>query len=263
MPWIRSLLPPLMAAFGVAGCSATYAFIPAKPATSSIDGQPATDYAVPPQSPHGYLRVASFGIDDLGAGEADQQVAALHIRALVSNMSTRPWTFDIKAQHLALEGHAASTPAFASASPGAGSPPPGVTIAAGATRYIDMFFPLPPDMPEPSDIPAFKFTSRLDTGEGPVIESTPFERVEVDGDAASAYDIPPLGYEDGPYGGAYWGSAFWYNTDYIGWGVPYGPRYWGRPYFAHGWGHRGYYRGGARGGYRGGFHGGFHGGGHR
>ncbi len=254
----------VLATLATTACGATYAFVPATNATSALYGHPATNYAIPPGSPSGDLRVASYGIEQLGtADESDQHVAALHVRVFVSNRSGQPWTFDTREQQMEIQGRATSTPAFASANPDAGSSPPTVIIGPGATRLVDLFFPLPDDMQEAEELPAFQFTSRILTEQGPVATTTPFERVEVDHAAAYAYDYSATPYDYNPaiYGYDYWDFPFWYNPVYVGFrGVRF-PGYRGHPFFARGrgWGRPGYYHGPAHGAYHGG--GGFHGGG--
>jgi hypothetical protein len=269
---MRSMSGLVLVALTTAGCSAsTYAFVPATNAPpATLYGHAAADYAVPPQAPQGDLRVASYGVEPLSPVESpDEAVASLHVRLAIANKSTQAWTIDTREQQAALEGHASSTPAFASASPGTGNPPI-VTIAPNTTRLVDVFFPLPQDMQEASAIPAFRFTSTLHTGAGPVSETTPFDRVETDGDSAYAadYSAPQAEYNPDVYGYDYWDSPFYYNPTFIGfYGGIYPRGYWGRPFYARGrgWGGPGYYHGwhGAnRGGYSGGgYHGGFHGGG--
>jgi len=154
---------------------------------------------------------------------------------------------------MSLQGRGSSTPAFATASPGDGSPPV-LTIAPQATRIVDLFFPLPVDAQSPGSIPAFETTTRFHVGAALVAQVTPFARIETD--EVDTYE-PVSGY-------AYWDSPYSYNTTYVGFrGVAVlPPAYWGHPVFAHPyrWSRPGYYRGGApRGGFRGG--GGFHGGG--
>ena len=256
----------ILVALTTAGCSATYAYVPATNAPpATLYGHAAADYAIPPQAPRGDLRVASYGIEPLSPeGADDESVGALHIRLSIANKSDQPWTLDTREQQAALEGRATSTPAFASASPGVGSPPI-VTIAPNSTRLVDVFFPLPEDMQSASAVPAFRFTSTVHTDAGPVSETTPFDRIETDGDSAVAADdsAPQAEYDPEVYGYDYWDAPFYYNPTFIGfYGGGYSRGYWGRPYYARGWGwgRPGYYHGGYRGGvYRGG--GGVHGGG--
>ncbi len=257
----------ILAASTVAACSDTYAFVPATNATSTIYGHAAAEYPIPPQSPHGEVRVASYGVEQLTpSNAADQSLGALHIRVFLSNASEQAWTFDTREQQMLLEGRGTSTPAFASASPDpGGSSPPLVAIAPKATRFVDLFFPLPGDMQQAADIGAFSVTARVNTGEGVVAETTPFARVETDSSSPYAYDYsaPQQDYDPSAYGYDYWDAPFWYNSGYVGFygGVAFPGVFRGGPVFARGrgWGQPGYYHAGNPGG---GFHGG-HGGGGR
>ncbi len=260
-----------VAACAAVGCGATYAFVPTANATSSVYGHAAAEYAVPPQSPHGDMRVASYGIEPLASPDSpDQSLNALHIREFIDNSSDQPWTLDVREQGLDLQGHGSSPPAFATASPDAtGSSPPVVTVAPHTTRLVDLFFPLPPDMQSADNIGSFAITSRLHTNEGLATESTPFARIETDASSPYAYDYsaPQNDYDPYAYGYDYWDSPFWYNSAYVGFygGVVLPGLYRGHPVFARGrgWGHPGYYHGGAPQGGHGAFHGGGRGGGHR
>jgi hypothetical protein len=260
----------LLAACSMTACGGgVYAFVPATHANAEVYGHSAAEYAIPPQAPRGALTVASLGVEAVSPGDApDAQLSALHIRVTISNTSTQPWTFDTPEQQLFISQRGSSTPAFASASPG-GSGPPSVSVAPQSTRIVDLFFPLPDDMQESSEIPGFQLTSHVRTDAGVVSEATPFDRVEVDDDSAYAYGPPrgaylPYGYG---YGYDYWDSPFWYNPGYVGfYGVHFA--YWGHPIYARGgfargggWGRPGYYHGGYHSTYRGGAGGGFHGGG--
>jgi hypothetical protein len=255
-----------LAACAVVACGASYAFVPAANATSTIYGHAAAEYPIPPQSPHGEVRVASYGVEQLAPGDApDQNLSTLHIRVFLSNTSEQTWTFDTREQQMQLQGRGTSTPAFASASPDpGGSSPPVIAIGPRATRLVDLFFPLPEDMQSAADIGAFSVTAHVHTDEGVVAETTPFERVETDSGSPYAYDysVPQDDYNPYTYGYDYWDSPFWYNTGYAGFygGVRFpGGFRGGHPVFArgHGWGRPGYYHGGG-----GGFHGGHGGGGH-
>ena len=254
-----------LAACSVTACgSGVYAFVPAGSATSQVYGHSAAQYAIPPQSPHGAISVASYGVEPVSPGDApDASMSALHIRVQISNTSAQPWTFETPEQQIVIAERGSSTPAFASAGPG-GSGPPSVSIAPQSTRIVDLFFPLPDDMQQSSAIPGFQLTSHVHTDAGIVAETTPFERLEVDDDSAYAYDnsAPQGAYLPYAYGYDYWDTPFWYNPGYVGfYGVHFG--YWGHPIFARGrgWGRPGYYHGGFHPAYHGRGGGGFHGGG--
>ncbi len=240
-------------------CTTTYAFVPATSPTTSIYGLSAADYSIPAQSPHGTLRVATYGIEPLSPAEApDETVASLHVRVAVSNTSAQDWTVDTREQQATLEGHATSTPAFATASPGASSPPV-VAIPPGTTRLVDLFFLLPQDMQSASAIPRFDFTATVHTDAGAVTQSTAFVRVEADDESHYAYSYygpyPYPGYGPWVYGYDYWDGPFYFNPGFVGFYGGYYPyRYWGHPYHAHGPVYYGGYHG-----YWGGYHGGYHG----
>jgi hypothetical protein len=272
---MRSFLGLAFLGLTASACSATtYAYVPATSAPpASLYGHPAADYAIPPQAPQGDLKVASYGVEALSPGNSDDEaVGALHLRISINNRSTTAWTLDTREQQAFVDGLATSTPAFASASPGTGSPPL-VTIAPNSTRLVDVFFPLPEELQGASSVPGFRFTATVHTPAGPVYEVTPFARVETDTDSAYVADTssPQAEYDPYVYGYDYWDSPFYYNPTFVGfYGGVYPRGYWGRPWYARGsgWGrpgyYHGYYRGGGqfRGGYRGGYHGAYGGGGH-
>ncbi|MEO7109159.1 MAG: hypothetical protein ABI183_01870, partial [Polyangiaceae bacterium] len=192
-----------------AGCgtTTTLAYVPVSAPLSSIYEHAAADFAIPPQAPTGDVRIASYGVEQLTPGESpDQHVSALHVRLVVVNNGTKQWVLDTREQQLSLEGHASSTPAFASANPDPESIPPVVAIAPHGTRVIDVFYPLPADLQTAEKIPGFQFTAHVYTDVGPIAESTTFQRVEVDGDTAYAYDdsVPPEDYSPYVYGYDYW-----------------------------------------------------------
>jgi hypothetical protein len=249
-----ALLPALL----VTGCATEYAYVPRANATASVDGRLAADYAIPPASPQGDLRVASYGVTEVASNEGSPDVmSALHLRVVVENRSASAWTLDTRDQRIDLSGRGELVPAFTSAN--AGSAPPLVTIDASARRVVDMFFLLPQDLQGADDLPAFGALTQVNTSAGPVTERTPFERLAVEPDGG--------GYGDWDYGADYyWAGPYWFNPafpdveyPYIGGGIfiHRSPRFW---YGGHGGFHRGGFRGG---GFRGGgFHGGHGGGGH-
>ena len=228
---IQGLL--LVAALGA--CSPGYAFVPAQGASSSLNGRPAVSYAIVPQSPRGELRVATIGIEPLTPNNApDQQLAALHVRMVVSNTTgAQAWTFDTREQELTMSDRGKSTPAFATANAGDGSAPPVLTIAPRSSRVVDLFFPLPSDAQDIDAIGSFETTARIHCDAGVAAVSTPFTRAELDDTYA----------EDGAVDYAYWDNPFWYNPTYAGFrGVVIAPVYWGHPTFVrpYSWGSPGY-----------------------
>ncbi len=252
----------LLLGCALAACSPGYGFVPAQGASSSLNGRPAVSYAIVPQANRGELRVATIGIEPLTPNNApDQQLAALHVRMVVSNTTgAQAWTFDTREQELMMSDRGKSTPAFATANAGDGSAPPVLTIAPRSSRVVDLFFPLPNDAQDINSIASFETTARIHCDAGVAAVSTPFTRAELDDTYV----------EDGTIDYAYWDSPFWYNPTYVGFrGVVVAPVYWGHPTFVrpYGWGSRGYtYRGGGGHFGGGGFYragGGHFGGGHR
>jgi hypothetical protein len=196
----------VLAALAPVACEKDYVYVPATNTGADVAGIPASDVAIPPESPRGDVRVATFGISDIepqGAPEGGR-VRALHLRMIVANNDQRPWTVDTREQRLALEGRGESRAAYASAD--AGTPPPLVTVPAGGKRTIDLFFPLPADMEKASELPQFDAIWTVHSDARPVTERIPFERLQVEPPSAYAYDW------------GYWGAPpYWYDPSY-----PYG-----------------------------------------
>lgn len=258
-PLPRFLVGPSLALL-LAGCAASdYAYVPAQAPTAHVGGRVAADYPIPAQSPKGQLKVLSYGVVSAGTDSGDNARPALHVRLVVTNSSARPWSLDTREQQVTIAGHPGIGVAFASASPG-GAQPPLVDIAAGKSRTLDLFFPVPANDDSASAVPGFDLRWRVNTGEAIFVGATQFDRTEVSEEVDQAYVAGPYDYclE------YYWCGPYWYNPLYPYWGfgvgaVVLGPRWWGHHYYLHGGYWHGYYRGG---GYHGGFHGGgFHAGG--
>jgi hypothetical protein len=190
----------LLAAVGCA--SGRYIYEPEENATARISGRPAAYYPVPPQAPRGDVRVATLGIATLqspsGAGPS---VHVMHVRMIVDdNVDTVAWHVDTREQLGGVGGHGQSRPAFASVHPGGA---PVVTIAPGMSATLDLFYPLPADVQEASEIPRFELLWKLGTSDGPVAERATFERLRIE--AAP----PPGGYAYGEWWGPGWYG--WYD----------------------------------------------------
>ncbi|MFI5299278.1 MAG: hypothetical protein ACHREM_14380 [Polyangiales bacterium] len=124
----------------------------------------------------------------------------------MTNRSEKRWTFDSNAQHLELEGHGPSSPAFVSASPG--DAPPVLTIEARTVRVIDLFFVLPGDLQGAEVLPGFDASWSVNAGELVVADRTPFESLSLE--PSHEYAV----YDYGP--GYYWGPNYWYNPGWVG-----------------------------------------------
>ncbi len=219
-----TLLAALALALGA--CEPNYAYLPVTNATV-VRGKVAAEYPIPADMPHGDVRIASYGIADVGPrhprGENDR-LRALHLRFTIENNADRDWTFDTRQQRVLLQGYGQSQPAFVAVN-GGGSPPV-VTVPALQSRTIDLFFPLPAPLQRARQLPAFDVIWRVHAYDKFVARRTPFERVVV--------APPPDALDYGPdYGmGDWWGPPYWYNPAY-GWedgfagGVAVPRRYYG------------------------------------
>lgn len=208
-----------------AGCaSGRYIYEPEENATARVSGRPAAYYPIPPQAPRGGVRVATLGIAQLEprSGEGPR-LHVMRARMIVdNNVDTVAWQVDTREQIGSIGGYGQSRPAFASTNPGR---PPMVTIVPGTSATIDLYYPLPADMQEASEIPRFELLWKIGTSLGPVAERTTFERVRVE-------PAPPPGaYASGEWWGPGWYG--WYDPlwpDYAFWGAPeLGPVYYSRP----------------------------------
>jgi len=192
-------------AIGLLACAThEYVYQPAVNTTAAVAGRPAANYPIPPESPRGDMRLATFGIADISAEDTpdESKVRAIHLREIISNNSTEAWIVDTREQHAALAGNGESRAAFATAD--AGPPPPAVVIPPGAKRTIDLFFPVPRALESESHLPAFDVIWNVRTDTRIVTERTPFERLEIY-PTYSTYDYAYT------YG---WGPPYWYDPLY-------------------------------------------------
>ncbi len=201
----------------LAGCGSAgrYVYSPEDNATARVSGRPAALYDVPPQAPHGQVRVATLGIATLEPrGEDGHRVRTMHVRMIVDNDGdVAPWQVDTREQLGTLPRYGQSRAAFVASSEGR---PPLVTVAPGASATLDLYYPLPADMQHAAEIPEFQVLWRVQTPEGAVAERTRFERLRL--------EPPPAYYAYGPGWGPGWGTGWgWYDplwADYAFWGAP-------------------------------------------
>jgi hypothetical protein len=179
------------------GCEENFVYVPATNTGAQVEGRPAANVPIPPEAPRGDVRVATFGVSSIEPREGSGEVRALHVRVIVADNTSRPWTVDTREQRVSLAERGESRAAYASADKG--SAPPIVTVPAGDKRTIDLFFPLPADMAKASALPRFDAIWTVHTDARPVTERTPFERVAIE--PRSAYDER-------------WGAPYWYDPSY-------------------------------------------------
>ncbi|HEY1954476.1 MAG TPA: hypothetical protein VGH28_02670 [Polyangiaceae bacterium] len=212
----RTLVVLLLAA---TGCGAHYAFVPVSPPAHVVPAfnRDAAYYAIPEQDPHGDLRVLSYGLEKLTEGDpdapalGDSDIQTLHLRVIVENTGSKPWSFDTRAQQIVVDGFGAESPAFAvSDRAGDGSMPPVVNLGFGWTRIIDLFYPVPSGA---GAMPAFRAVTEVQTDEGAAAETTAFERLEVG--VFSPYMQPDV-VAEGDYD--YLDEPFWTNAGGVAFG---------------------------------------------
>jgi hypothetical protein len=162
-----------------AGCTTAgwYSYQPAEQQTARIDGQAAARYAIPPESPRGDVRIASFGITEVSP-DGDADIPVVHLRAIVANdAGAGPWSVDTRDIRVELRGGPALGEPYVNAD---SSTLPAIEVRPGQQRSIDLFYPLPEGMEDPEDVPAFDVTWKVRTDAREVIERTPFERLEIE-----------------------------------------------------------------------------------
>lgn len=182
------------AALAVAACGPTrYAYAPVTTTSAEIIGHPAAEYPFPPDSPHGRVRLATFGI----ARFARNGAWFFHVRMNATNDGTCTWSVDKSEQVLEIAaGDDRERKTRVHATTEADGSAAHVEVTPGTTEPIDLFFPLPPALRDASEIPAFEVFWSVREGSRSVAMVTPFERFLASGPAFSAPRAPP----NYPYG---------------------------------------------------------------
>jgi len=203
-------LPIALAPLVLMACYDSYIYRPAEQATATMRGQPAARYQVPPESPKGDVRIASFGVAevDLRTDGETQEVPMLHLRMVISNESDQPWQVDTRQLTVSFRQGAVHRPAYVNTEQAPGTPE--MPIAAHGQRTLDLYYPLPPGSRGAKDIPDFDFVWQVNTAERRVAERTPFERLALD------YVYPSYYASRGWYGPGWWGPGGWGGP--LGWG---------------------------------------------
>jgi hypothetical protein len=162
-------------------------------------------WPIPPESPRGDVRVASFGIARVtppGRGE-HESFHALHARLVVVNDDTQAWLIDTREQRVYLASRERRTPAYARSDIGG---MPLLRIEPGQRATLDLFYPLPPTLERAGKIPQFDVEWSVHTPARTVTARTPFERLRAEPLYAGA------GLRGYPYFGPWeWGPFFWYD----------------------------------------------------
>jgi hypothetical protein len=195
---MRKLLPFVVFVAGAAGCvpEAQYVFHPAEQATAVVAGHPAARYDVPPESPRGSVRVATFGVRSLATSSGVERT--LHVRMTIANNNdTGPWQLDADALRVAYSSGEQAAPLCVNARAASA---PNVVVEPGDAAVVDAWFPLPAGAEGAAQVPRFDLAWQVSTPERDVAERTPFERIRIEPELASA-------------GGADLGTwpAWWYD----------------------------------------------------
>jgi hypothetical protein len=181
----------------IAACPPTrYAYAPVTTTSAEIVGHPAAEQAFPPGSPHGSVRVATFGIVQLASGAP----RFFHVRMSAENHGQDAWVVDKADQLLDIGvGDTGARKVRVRAATDVDRSPAQVTIAPGKTAAIDLFFPLPADASSATEIPDLELVWTVREGARPIVMATPFERFLASGPAlAVPRPEPTYQYGAGP-----------------------------------------------------------------
>ena len=181
---MRKLLPVLVVVASAAGCipEAQYAFHPAEQATAMVAGHPAARYEIPPESPRGSVRVATFGVRSLRTSSGI--VRSIHVRMTIANNNdTGPWELDADAVRVAYASGEQAAPLCVNAR---AARAPNVVIEPGDAAVVDAWFALPAGAEGAEEVPRFDLFWKVRTPERDVAERTPFERIRIEPEIAAA-----------------------------------------------------------------------------
>jgi hypothetical protein len=188
-PVMRKLLLLCLLATGAAatGCAADkYYYQPAEQATAISGGHPAAQYSIPPGRQGGDVRVTSFGVTKLEVAGREERIKTLHVRLDIANENGRePWSLDTRSVGVQFEGSASAVAPTYAHTGDAGLPL--VQIPPGASRTVDLYYPLPAEIKGERQIPRFDVVWRVQTDDEVVAERTPFERREIEPATPTVY----------------------------------------------------------------------------
>lgn len=192
----------LAAAAALAGCSpAEYEYAPVTTprgvasgtvTSAELAGTSAVSYAVPASAPRGDVLVSSFGIAPRPAGSAvTAPPRSLHLALVVANRSDAAWRVDAAEQRIEVSRR--TTRVIIDAVADDAKPRGVVDVPAGSTRWIDLYFPLPAESDEESELLGFDvlWTVRVGPTET-ATERTRFLRAPADVVAGAAPRQPEM-----------------------------------------------------------------------
>lgn len=179
----------------LAGCApAAYDYTPVtspSAATGTITsaelaGTSAVSYGVPQKAPRGDVLIASFGVTPRPAGSVvTAPPRSLHLALVVSNRSDAAWRVDASEQRIEIERR--GTRVIVDAAADDAKPRGVVEVPASSTRWVDLYFPLPAESDEESELAGFDvlWTVRLGASES-ATDRTRFLRAPADAVAGVA-----------------------------------------------------------------------------
>lgn len=172
-----------------AACGPTrYAYAPVTTTSAEVVGHPAADYAFPPDSPQGRVRLATFGIAQI----VRDGPWYFHVRLSARNDGQETWLIDKQVQILQVvedDDHEHTTVVRAAVD--VGDSPVQVEVPPQATRDVDLFFPLPPGARDPTDVPGFEVSWTVRAGARYIPMTTAFERFLASGPARNVPRAAP------------------------------------------------------------------------
>jgi hypothetical protein len=175
----------LAVALAMCACGTRYAYAPVTTTSAEVVGNPAADYPFPPEAPRGDVRLATLGLVDVGDSKA------IRLRMILTNRGSEPWLLDKSEQQLAVvasEDGKKRTEIVHALTQVAGAR---VEVPPQQTETVDLFFPLPRDASDPSEVPAFDAIWTVRVGARAIATRTPFERWTV---SLPARNVPAAHY---------------------------------------------------------------------
>ncbi|MBS1118439.1 MAG: uncharacterized protein H6Q90_667 [Deltaproteobacteria bacterium] len=187
-----------------ASCAVNGSYIYApEGATHWSDGRPVAITAVPPEAPQGDVQVSSFGITQLTPSGANP-VETLHVRMVVTNNGDeQPWTVDTREVMIDVAREGRSRAMFVNTDVAS---LPLVSIGRGERKTLDFYFPVPSNVTDESNLPAFDVLWQVTTAARPFASRSAFHAVE-------RYDATPGTTEVVVVSG--WGPYWWYNPFWV------------------------------------------------
>ena len=122
------------------------------------------------------VRFTTGGVVDMRSDkDPTVRVRAVHVRMTLHNETSQTWVLDVREQRIVIAGRE-SAAAFSSAT--AGNEPPLLTVPVRTSRIVDLFYTLPPDLQQATEIPPYDVISWIDAGEHVVVERVPYAKLE-------------------------------------------------------------------------------------